>query len=319
MHGSEGYDGQFNYFIALDPRPNVVSQKLDVPAYRYQRILLPFLTRLFSWGNPRLIPWVLIFLPLLGQIWGTYYFTRIVEFYRAPILYGLVYGMGAGYMLSIRLALSEPIAYGFVVGAIYYFLKKKYLWSDIFFCLAFFAKEVTLLFGLAVFISYLFNRNFKRALSLCLCAFFPYFLFQIALFFIFGQFGVGSGGANATPFEIIPFMGLIRIAKYSFLYFFAMVVTFMPLVIYPAIWGVIKAIQSLFAKDFNPLVFSLLFNALMVVFLPFSTFRETGGILRLSCGITLAVLLYLLQKPNQRFLRYTPFWLVYNIFLLKGG
>ncbi len=39
--GSEGYDGQFAYYIALIPDPNVVDVYLDVPAYRYQRILLP--------------------------------------------------------------------------------------------------------------------------------------------------------------------------------------------------------------------------------------------------------------------------------------
>ena len=30
--GREGYDGQFAYFIALDPRPAAVAEHLDVPA-----------------------------------------------------------------------------------------------------------------------------------------------------------------------------------------------------------------------------------------------------------------------------------------------
>ena len=37
--GTQGYDGQFAYYIALSPDPEDVAPKLDVPGYRYQRIL----------------------------------------------------------------------------------------------------------------------------------------------------------------------------------------------------------------------------------------------------------------------------------------
>src|SRR5690606_1572891 len=55
----EGYDGQFNYFIARDPAgaPAFIAQGEDFPAYRYQRILLPALGWIFSLGGqPTLIP-----------------------------------------------------------------------------------------------------------------------------------------------------------------------------------------------------------------------------------------------------------------------
>jgi hypothetical protein len=58
--GSEGYDGQFVYYIARDPSPQRVASYLDVPAYRYQRILLPVLARLLAAGNPAGIPWTII-------------------------------------------------------------------------------------------------------------------------------------------------------------------------------------------------------------------------------------------------------------------
>src|SRR5690606_33211595 len=57
--GEEGYDGQFTYWIALEPRPEAVGPRLDVPAYRYQRILLPLVARLLALGLPGLIPWTL--------------------------------------------------------------------------------------------------------------------------------------------------------------------------------------------------------------------------------------------------------------------
>ncbi len=43
LQGTEGYDGQFAYQIALDPLE--AAPYLDVPAYRYQRILYPLLGR----------------------------------------------------------------------------------------------------------------------------------------------------------------------------------------------------------------------------------------------------------------------------------
>ncbi|MEO0562413.1 MAG: hypothetical protein AAF125_09875, partial [Chloroflexota bacterium] len=41
IYHAEGYDGQFTYFIARDPAG--AAPLIDVPAYRYQRILLPAL------------------------------------------------------------------------------------------------------------------------------------------------------------------------------------------------------------------------------------------------------------------------------------
>ncbi|MGD8760431.1 MAG: hypothetical protein PVJ07_09290, partial [Anaerolineales bacterium] len=39
--GTEGYDGQFTYYMAVDPSPASALEKLDDPPYRYQRILFP--------------------------------------------------------------------------------------------------------------------------------------------------------------------------------------------------------------------------------------------------------------------------------------
>src|SRR3972149_9882916 len=56
----EGYDGQFAYYIAIDPAPRVVAPKLDAPAYRYQRILYPLLAPALALGGPAAIPWPML-------------------------------------------------------------------------------------------------------------------------------------------------------------------------------------------------------------------------------------------------------------------
>jgi hypothetical protein len=70
--GSEGYDGQFTYYVAMDPRPEAVAPHLDVPAYRYQRILYPLLARALALGQPAWIPWSLILISLIAQAVGTW-------------------------------------------------------------------------------------------------------------------------------------------------------------------------------------------------------------------------------------------------------
>jgi hypothetical protein len=57
---------------------------------------------------------------------------------------------------------------------------------------------------------------------------------------------------------------------------------------------------------------------LMIAFTPFSTFRETGGILRYASGLMLAVLLFAGRYHQRRALNYSLFWVVLNAILLKS-
>src|SRR5512147_2882325 len=56
--GKPGYDGQFAYQIARDPLNGWT--KVDVPAYRYQRIVYPMAARVLALGNIDLVPWALV-------------------------------------------------------------------------------------------------------------------------------------------------------------------------------------------------------------------------------------------------------------------
>jgi len=66
------------------------------------------------------------------------------------------------------------------------------------------------------------------------------------------------------------------------------------------------------------LVLGLFLNALSIAVLPFSTFRETGGLIRFACGLVLSVLLFAARYRQLRILRYSFFWLVLSIFLFKS-
>jgi hypothetical protein len=315
--GTQGYDGQFVYYIARDPRPLSVASALDAPAYRYQRILLPLLARLLSFGWLPALPWVLILLGVGAQTAGVWAVSELLAGWGVSRWYALVYGLFSGFTLAVRLDLPEPLAYALVAGGLLAFERGKHLWAWILLPLALFAKEVTLLFLAAALLAALVRRQWAHAAGLA-AGLLPFVLFQLWLWRIFGEPGIASGGAMATPFEIVPFMGLLRIGQYSLPYLLAMLVVFLPSIVLPAVWGVWAGIKDGLTGKLDVYAASLLINGLIMAFLPFSTYRETGGLLRFACGLALAVLLYLSQRGLRRGLRYSGFWLVLNVFLLKS-
>jgi hypothetical protein len=316
-NGTEGYDGQFVYYIARDPRPQAVAARLDVPAYRYQRILLPLLARVLSFGNKDILPWVLALLGILAQAAGTWAVAEILHGWGVNRWYALVYGLWAGSVLAVRLDLPEPLAYGLAATALLAGLHGRRPLSWFLYALALFAKEVVILFIFAQILADLLHRRWKPALGLGLVSVLPYGLFQFWLLKVFGEAGIGSGGAMATSFEIIPYMGLWRVGAYSLVYLLAMVAVFGPSIVLPSIWGIWNGINSLFKGERNVIVLVLFIHALAIACLPFSTFRETGGLLRFSCGLVLTVLLFAGRYHKGKTLNYCVLWMVLNVFLFK--
>ena len=318
-NGSEGYDGQFVYYIARQIHPLEAAPFLDAPAYRYQRILLPLMGWLLSLGSIELIPWTLMALGVASQAAGVWLVAEILAGWGVNRWYALVYGLWVGFVLAVRLDLPEPLAFALVAGAILAEERNRPLLSWLLYGLALFAKEVTIAFLLAAVINSLMQRRWRDLGGLLLLSLMPYLLFQLWLWWVFGEPGLASGGAMATPFEWFPFMGLFRIAQYSPAYLVAMLVVFAPTVLLPALWGIWLALRKLGASQINVVVLSLLLNALLILFLPFSTFRETGGLLRFMCGLVLAVILFAARYGMSRVLKYSWFWLTLNAFIFKPG
>lgn len=316
--GTEGYDGQFVYYIARDPRPQVVAPYLDEPAYRYQRILLPLAARALSAGDIRLIPWALAAIGLISLAAGVWVVGELLAGWGTSRWYALAYGTFAGFLLALRLDLPESLAYGLAAGGILAAERKKEGLSALLYTLALFAKEVTAVFLAAQVLAYLFQRRWRSAFTLAAAAGLPFLLFQIWLWAQFGRPGIGSGGAMATPFELIPLMGLFRIGSESLLYLAAMLVVFGPSVLLPAFWGVWSALRRWRSGEINVVVLGLLLNAALILFLPYSTFRETGGLLRFACGLVLAVILYAGRYHVRRVLNYSFLWFALNAFLIKS-
>ncbi|MCC7359241.1 MAG: hypothetical protein IT317_07185 [Anaerolineales bacterium] len=306
--GAQGYDGQFAYWIASDPRPAAAASHLDVPAYRYQRLLHPLLAWALAAGQAPLVPWTLVLVNVAAQLAGVWLVERWLTTHGVSRWYALSYGLWAGLVLAVRLDLAEPLAYALAAAALLAGQRGRLGWSAAWLGLALFAKETTLAVWLGLAAWALVNRRW-RALGLYAAAALPFAAFQVLLTRWFGAVGLASGGYLATPFEWLPYLGLWRVAGASLPAFALLAAILGPLIVLPSAWGALVAALRLARRDWSPMVWVLGANAALVVFAPFSTFHEPVGIIRLATGLVLAVVLFGAQVGARRVLNYSLFWL----------
>jgi hypothetical protein len=315
--GTEGYDGQFNYYIARDPDPSRVAHFLDVPAYRYQHILYPLLARALAFGIEGAIPWTLVGINLVCLGAFTFFTGDLLAARGASRWAALPVALWAGLIGAVRLDLSEPLALLLVILALWIsgpLLEKRILPAALLLALAMLTKETVVPFIGGWFLWLIRIRRYRKGLILA-ASVFPYAVLQIWLWRTFGSPGIGSGGAGATAFEWIPFAGLFRIAEASLPALAAILAVYLPGLLFPAVFGLISPIVDFVRRKANPEGFLLFANASMIAFAPYSTFREPLGILRLACGLILCLWLYAAVKKLGWWNKFGLTGLAYLVFL----
>lgn len=313
--GTEGYDGQFVYFIARDW--TAAEPLLDVPAYRFQRILLSVGGRVLAFGVTDLLPWALLLVNLASLFAGTALLERLLTRQDASRWYALGYGLSLGAFGATRLTLPEPLAYALTIGALVFAFHDRPLISAAIFALAAFAKETTLVVAAGYGLYLLSQRRWQDAVLFGLISLLPFVIWQFVLIQLFGTPGVGSGGALATSFELIPFAGVIRILTEGGLAVFAVLgIILIPFVLIPVIWSLWQIWRDLRANDMTIYTWLLLTSAIIMPFIPFSTYREPVAILRFIIGLQIAVILYAAHKRSRRALLNSTIWALTSIFVI---
>ncbi len=313
--GTEGYDGQFAYQIAL--RPLDAAPYLDVPAYRYQRILYPMLARLLALGRLELIPWTLILVNLAAIGVGTWTTERLLVDLGVSRWYALVYGLYGAQLLALRADLNEPLAQALVMWAMLAWARERRWLAVLAFSLAALAKETALVFLAAYMLYTLQRRAWRWTVALGVAAI-PFAAYQVLLWSWLGDLGVGSGGAGATPFSLVPLGGWLQIAGVDVNAFLLISLIVVPLSVLPALAGVLLSLRDLSRGESHPFLFCLLLHGIMILFLPNSTFREPVAMLRLTQGLMVSILLYGALRQSSRVLNYSTLWVVANVLLVKG-
>jgi hypothetical protein len=316
--GTEGYDGQFTYYLALDPNPSTVEKQLDVPAYRYQRILYPILARVIAVGDESIIPWMLLIINIVAHGIGTWVVTQFLVEHDLWRGYALIYGLWVGLVVGVGLDLSGPLAYALVVTGWLLYHRERFILGASLIGLALFTKETSLLFWFPLLLSDILNKQWRRAIPYLIAGGILFAGWQLWLWGEFGSPGLGSGGAMATSFEWIPFMGLWRIGPISMKTLGVYILMFGPTIVFPSVWGVVHSLGGLRRGEKHAEIWALLINSLFIVFMPFSTFREPLSILRVAAGMVVAVILYAAKRGDKRVLNYGMFWVPLLVVLLKG-
>jgi len=307
--GEPGYDGQFSYYIARELDPHKVEPFLDVPAYRYQRILYPLLARSLALGQEALIPWTLLGINWIVHGLATLGVSWVLHKHNVRTVYALGYGLWVGLISSVGLDLHEPLAYGLIVGA--WVLKEKRHENAfaLLLVIALFAKETTLLFWFAALFPAWKQRSSNRSFMLLALGGLLFAFMQWWLWVVFGSVGIGSGGDMASGFELIPFMGLIRIGFIDWRVFGLFLLIFGPTIVLPGLWGLFTSLKSRLKIFTDWPKVSLLLHSLLIIFLPFSTFREPLGLVRIATGLVLSILIVASERNYTRTLNYSLCWI----------
>ena len=315
VHGvaGMGYDGQFAYQIARNP--GGAAPLLDVPAYRYQRIFYPLLARWLALGYPNAIPWTLIFVNLGSLTLGVLATEKLLAAHGRSRWYALAYGLFGGFLISVRMDLTEPLAYALVQWGVYYFDQKRSGFSLLLFILASLTRELALLFAAGCVLSMFADRQWRRGFVWGMAAVLPFGLWQVYLRFWLGSWGVSSGGAFASSFELIPFRGwweMIYTQELQLFIVLSLIVLLVALI--PASMAIIASLRALSRRKYGLGVWLLLLNALIFPFLPSSNVLHLPGLLRVTAGLVAAVLDYGALKSSWQALQYSQLWLLLLVF-----
>jgi hypothetical protein len=216
--------------------------------------------------------------------------------------------------MSVRLDLTEPLAYCLVqAGVLAWCLRRPQL-SAAAFAAAALAKEVTIVLLLGYLAVRLLRGGLRQGLLWGAIALGPFVVWQAALWVWVGRPGISSGGAFATPFEIMPLRGWWRLALYDSRSFLTVSMLIVPMVILPAVAGFAGAVKS-FSSGANASAAALLLQSAAFLFLPMSNLVDPLGSARSLIGLITAMLNFGAELGWKRVLSYSQLWLLTLAFL----
>lgn len=206
-----GYDGQYVYFIALDP--SEARHYMDDPSYRYGRILYPMLARYAAAAQPGAVPWTMLLINWLAVGLGAGALAAWLARRTASPWWALLYGLFPGLLVALQRDLTEVTAYALVAVAIYLFDyggRRGTVLAALAFGLAGLAREVTLIFPVLYGGSMLAGRpnasdpkgtgSRGRFVGFVAVSILPWLVWSILLVAWLGTIATRGADAMAPPF-----------------------------------------------------------------------------------------------------------------------
>jgi hypothetical protein len=308
--GKIGYDGQFYYFLALDPKHG--KDDMEAPGLIYSRIGYPMTVRALSAGKASVIPYMMVLVNIAAAVGGTLAVAFFLRRHGLPPLLALLYGFFPGLWLAVSRDLTEPLAFCLAAAGLVVFdpqSKKRLLGSAALFGLAMLTRETVALFPAVLALALLVGAgstatswgdrlrigNLLRAAAFAEIAFLPLFAWRHVVTIWIHTTAVqerpAGGPAGGVLYSLAPFHAMAAQWPWSA----EDVVDLLTVVVPAVVWAVI-AIVLLLRRRWSPALWLVLINAaVFVVFLPSPVAVEYISMGRASIGVVLAVLIALPQ------------------------
>lgn len=301
-NGRWGYDGQFAYYIARDGL-DATTHMVD-PAYRLQRILLPFIVGLISFGNTQAIAWNLIGVNLVAIVATTYLLGYWLQKQGLSAWYALMYALYVGTFMAYSRDLNEPLAYALVAWGMVAWHQKSFGQAVLGFALSGLAKEQALLFPIVLGVMALLQRDTRAILLLSITAV-PTLLWQTFLWQRLGVLPVSSGSSPG----VIPLHGILSQLTLEPGRFSAFLFVMLPALLL-TLWAIYQLWSNWPNLKSETAVWLLLAHALFVLLLPPDVYDHIMHAGRNATGLILATLftLPLFLRPWPR-IGLTLYWI----------
>lgn len=333
-----GYDGQFYYYIALDPRD--ARYYMDNAVYRYTRVVYPLAARLLALGQPSLIPYTLIAVNWLAIVAGTLAVAAWLKRRRLSPWLALVYGFYPGLFIALRFDLTEALSYAFVALAVLLLdgdRPWRAVWSGLAFALAALTRETAIIFPVVYGLALLKrpapdstrNQSIARghghgrvaAFALLGLALIPFALYQGFLRVWLRSL---SGQQPVSSLTLRPFGGLIAARPWHVIQKQEVLTTVVPAILCTGIglWTLWRGVGS---AEVWALLANVYVGVVMVTVLSYDALFATD---RVATGVALAALYCLptfdrALRGNRRWLwvcgalwlALVPLWLVNGVAL----
>jgi hypothetical protein len=278
-----GYDGQFCYYLAVDPANS--APYMDDAAYRYTRIGYPMAARLLALGQPRAIPYTLIAVNWLALAGGTAAVAALLRRGGLSCWLALGYGFYPGLFASLQRDLTEPLAYGLVALALYLLAAngRRVLWAGIAFALAVLTRESCAIFAAVTALGMALERprRWREGAVLCCMALLPFVAYKAFLVVWLG--GAGKLSTFAGP---LPLQGLTALWPWQTAQVIELAGVVVPCLLFA--WPVVHGVAR---RPREVSYWAYLANAYpFVVMLAASSYLEYNAVGRIASGVVLAAL-----------------------------
>jgi hypothetical protein len=300
--GEIGYDGEFVYFIAVDPVN--ARNYTDAPSYRYTRIVYPMLARVLALGQAAIVPYTLLIINWLAIAAGTLIAALWLRRKKIWPWFAAVYGLYPGLFIAFTRDTTEPVAYALVALAMLileYSGRWSLLGSAIAFAVAALTRETTIVFPLLLALGLLvagpLRKTWSNALLLSGVALVPLLIYKAFLLF-----WLGSNGDPGLLLERVPFLGLLAVQHTGGW------IEGVRTVVYPALICAGAALLAVVRRRMAVEPWLLLINVvLFVVLLHRSSYVDISASARVTVGVVLAAI-FCLPLFTQLFRSRAWFW-----------